>query len=85
MNAAPATLDRVPAGSTARVIRIEGNDLLARRLADMGLWPGTAVEVERVGPFGDPGQYALRGYSLALRRNEAARVVVGPASRPGAP
>jgi Fe2+ transport system protein FeoA len=86
MDSATATLDRVPEGSTAHVIRIDGEDLLARRLADMGLWPGTAVEVQRVGPFGDPVQYALRGFRLALRRSEAARVVVGVASRrPGVP
>lgn len=77
MNPAPfVTLDLLPENSIACVQRIEGDDLLARRLADMGLWPGTAVEVLRSAPFGDPVQYALRGYRLALRRSEAARVVV---------
>lgn len=70
------TLDQIAPGASARVTAVDGDDVLARRLVAMGFWPGTRVEVIRRAPFGDPTQYAVRGYRLALRRQEAARVVV---------
>ena len=70
------TLDQVSPGASAAVVGVQGDDALARRLAAMGFWPGTEVEVVRRAPFGDPTQYALRGYRLALRRQEAQRILV---------
>jgi Fe2+ transport system protein FeoA len=43
---------------------------------EMGLVPGVTVTVVRIAPFGDPIQIRLRGYDLALRRTEAAGVMV---------
>lgn len=58
-----------------------GGDALAQRLVDQGLWPG--VEVRRVAHAlgGDPILFALQGYRLALRVDEAARVRVREAAR----
>lgn len=70
------TLDRLQPGESGEVRGVDGQDPLARRLADLGLWPGTAVEVIRRAPLGDPTQYRLRGFRLALRRDEAQRVRV---------
>jgi Fe2+ transport system protein FeoA len=72
----PCPLDSLTAGTAASVLRVEGDDDLARRLVDLGFWPGTPVFVGRRAPMGDPTEYRLRGYRLALRRNEAARVIV---------
>ena len=69
-----AGLSDLPAGSEGLVEGVEGDDPLARRLWDMGFWPGTAVQVVRHAPFGGPTQYRMRGYRLVLRRDEAARV-----------
>ncbi len=74
------TLDRAATGSTVHVVSVQGDDPIARRLVDLGFRPGTVVLVERVAPFGDPVQYRLHGYRLALRRSEARRVIV--AGRP---
>lgn len=63
-------------GAVVRVRRVTGDDVLARRLVDLGFWPGTRVQVVRRAPLGDPIQYALRGFRIALRRSEAARVLV---------
>jgi Fe2+ transport system protein FeoA len=46
------------------------------RLLEMGLLPGTAVEVVRRAPLGDPIDVRLRGYHLTLRVDEAAVVEV---------
>ncbi|MHC5064779.1 MAG: FeoA family protein [Planctomycetota bacterium] len=69
-------LDQLPPGSSARVLRIEGEDGLSRRLSEIGFWPETDVTVVRRAPFGDPTLYHLRGFQLALRSNEAARIIV---------
>ncbi len=70
------TLDRATTGATVHVVRVQGDDPIARRLVDLGFRPGTTVLVERVAPFGDPVQYRLHNYRLALRRSEARRVIV---------
>jgi ferrous iron transport protein A len=36
------------------------------------------VSVERVAPFGDPIEVKIKGYSLTLRKEEAARIQVEP-------
>lgn len=76
MSSQDLTLDRVPPGTSITVVRVEGDDAVARRLEDLGFWAGTVVEVVRRAPFGDPTQYAFRGFRLALRRAEARRVIV---------
>jgi DtxR family Mn-dependent transcriptional regulator len=42
-----------------------------RRLLDLGLVPGTLVEVDMVSPAGDPTAYRVRGSVVALRREQA--------------
>ena len=70
------TLDRARRGTLVRVSDVTGGDAIARRLVDLGFRPGTEVLVERLAPLGDPIQYRLHGYRLALRRSEARRVLV---------
>jgi Fe2+ transport system protein FeoA len=43
---------------------------------EMGLLPGTRVPVVRAAPLGDPLELRVRGYSLSLRRAEAAQITV---------
>lgn len=78
-----ATLDKARPGLIVLVEGVAGGDAIARRLVDLGFRPGTEVLVERVAPLGDPVQYRLHGYRLALRKAEARRVLVraGPAPR----
>lgn len=47
-----------------------------RRLFDLGFLPGTEVLVVRRAPMRDPVVFELRGNRMALRRTEAARVLV---------
>ena len=67
-------LDSLEPGEFGIILDIEGDDLLASRLMEMGL-----NEDERIGmigraPMGDPIEFSIRGYRLSLRRNEASRV-----------
>jgi ferrous iron transport protein A len=75
---APATLGALGLGARAVVRRLAMERPVARRLMELGLLPGTTVEVVRVAPLGDPLELRLRGYRLSIRRSEAIRVEVEP-------
>ncbi len=74
----PVGLDSLDPGARARVEAVTAPEPLATRLADLGFCPGTPVRVVRRAPLRDPVLYELRGYRIALRRSEAARVQVRP-------
>ncbi len=70
----PTRLDLLPAGSSARVCGVTGDISLRRRLLEMGLTRGVAVDVVRRAPLGDPIELKVRGYLLSLRAEQAAHV-----------
>jgi ferrous iron transport protein A len=63
-------------GDRARVILVAGEADTARRLMDLGMTRGTAVEVVRRAPLGDPIEVRVRGFMLTLRRAEAEHITV---------
>jgi len=70
------TLDRLVPGESGTIARIEGEPAIARRLMELGLVPGTIVEMIRCAPLGDPLELTVRGVHLALRRSEARSIHV---------
>ncbi len=46
------------------------------RLLEMGLLPGTSVEIVRLAPLGDPIDLKVRGFHLSIRQHEAAHIQV---------
>ncbi|GAI35804.1 unnamed protein product [marine sediment metagenome] len=48
----------------------------AKRLADMGLTPGTKVTVVKSAPFHGPLEVCVRGSRLAIGRGMASRILV---------
>lgn len=70
------TLTEVPLGTDARVIAVNGEGRVTRRLLEMGVIPGVAVQVVKKAPFGDPIEVRVRRYSLAMRRSEADSIEV---------
>jgi ferrous iron transport protein A len=75
-DASGVSLAQVRAGRRVTVVGLDGDATVCKRLEDLGFWPGVAVDVVRKAPLGDPTQYRLQGYRLALRRAEAACVRV---------
>jgi len=63
-------------GEKGVITRIAGNRLIRRRMMDMGVVPGTEVEMERFAPLGDPVEVRIKGFHLSLRKNEAANIYV---------
>lgn len=61
-------------GQRGKVVGWDGDP--PARLLEMGLLPGTEIEVVRLAPLGDPMDIRLRGYHLTLRKDEAARIEV---------
>lgn len=79
------TLGALAVGDAAVVRTVGGRRELACRLMEMGLLPGTRVEVVRVAPLGDPLELRLRGYSLSVRRADALEVEVDDVRRRSGP
>ena len=73
------TMDKMKPGQKGKIVKVGGSVIAARRrLMDMGVTPGTAFEVERVAPLGDPIEIRVRRYHLTLRKAEAAKITVEP-------
>ena len=70
------TLDKLPIGQRAVIVRVEGERRLRCHLLDMGLTPGTEVTVRKAAPLGDPIELSLRGYAVTLRKDDAAQIEV---------
>lgn len=68
------TLDQLKPGQSGIVSAVGGEGPLRLRLLDMGIIPGTRIEVQKVAPMGDPIQLRLRGYELTLRLEDAAKI-----------
>ena len=70
------TLDKLPIGQSAVIRTVGGEGALRCRLLDMGLIPGTRVEIIKVAPLGDPLELMVRGYSLSIRKEDARKIEV---------
>ncbi|MHB1311185.1 MAG: FeoA family protein [Gemmatimonadaceae bacterium] len=70
------TLDRLAAGERGIIASLNCEPAISRRLMELGLTPGTPVEVIRRAPLGDPLEIIARGVHLSLRRSEACRINV---------
>jgi len=71
-------------GQIVTVAHVGGEGSFRRRLMELGLVPGTRVEVIGVAPLGDPLELLVRGSSLSIRRAEAEGVSVKLGDAPAA-
>ena len=69
-------------GTELTVQRVGGERSFRRRLMELGLVPGTRVELVGVAPLGDPLEFLVRGCSLSIRRAEASSVQVSEREAP---
>ena len=70
------TLKTTQPGTRIIVKRLTGEGKIKRRLMDMGIIPGTEMEVQKVAPLGDPVEVKFKGYNLSLRQEEADTIEV---------
>lgn len=63
-------------GFKGKIKKISGDLMIKRRITEMGLTPGTKIEVIRKAPLGDPIEIRTRGFLLSLRHNEAHNILI---------
>lgn len=59
---------------SGKVVAVEGERVIRRRLLDMGITPGAVVTLKKKAPLGDPIEVTVRGYELSLRLVEAKNI-----------
>lgn len=70
------SLNFLPIGKKARVKALMFEGIARRRLLDLGLILDTVVEALQKSPSGDPVAYYIRGAVIALRSEEASKIMV---------
>ena len=70
------SLKDVPVGQTVRVVKIDGDGAVRRRIMDMGITRGVEVHIRKVAPLGDPVEVTVRGYELSLRKADAEMIEI---------
>lgn len=67
----PSKLKDLKPGQKCKVLKVRGRGEINKRIVEMGLTPGSVVELERIAPLGDPIDVKVKGYHLSLRKDEA--------------
>ena len=70
------TLDQLIPGQVATVKKVGGAGPIRRRIQEMGVTNGAGIEMVKSSPLGDPIEYKVRGFNLALRKEEASMIEV---------
>ena len=70
------TLKDVAVGKRVKVVKVNGEGAIRRRIMDMGITKGVEIYVRKVAPLGDPMELNLRGYELTLRKADAEKIDV---------
>ena len=71
-----STLKEVKCGEKVKVLKIQGDGPVRRRIMDMGITKGSEILVRKVAPLGDPIEVQVRGYELSLRKADAEMILV---------
>jgi len=70
------TLKDIKVGHRAKVIKVNGEGAVKRRIMDMGITKGVEIYIRKVAPLGDPMELFVRGYELSLRKADAQMIEV---------
>lgn len=69
-------LSQANIGKMVKVININGEGAIKRRIMDMGITKGVEIFIRKVAPFGDPIEIFVRGYELTLRKEDAKKILI---------
>lgn len=72
------SLDTLSPGSRARLLALGGERAFRCRLMELGLLPGTTLQVVRRVDVGGVLELEVRGCRLTVRRGEARQLLVEP-------
>ncbi len=71
MKAETRLLRHMAAGQKGTITEVKAHGELGRRIRDMGLVPGTPIQVQGRAPLRDPVAIRVRDFTLSLRNSEA--------------
>ena len=63
-------------GDKGLIESICGDDKFAKRLLALGFIEGTEIKLIATAPLGDPIVINLRGFNLAIRKNDAKNICI---------
>ena len=67
--------DKLNVGARGRIIGYaDAESTVTKQLQQLGLILGVELTLRRSAPLGDPMEFHIRGYRLALRKQEAAQL-----------
>jgi ferrous iron transport protein A len=69
-------LRHMAAGQKGVIAQVKAQGELGRRIRDMGVVPGTPVQIQGSAPLQDPVAIRIRDFTLTLRNNEADHIHV---------
>ena len=69
-------LNEMDPGQRGKIIKISGSSTINKQLSDMGVSPGSIIEVESLEPSDDKVGVKVRGYHLSLTREDAGKITV---------
>ena len=69
-------LSEFTVGESGKIIAVNGEGKIRRRLFDMGVTPGAELTMKKKAPLGAPMAITFRGSARAWRRTAAACVAV---------
>ena len=72
------TLDQLEIAKNAKIKEVGGSGSRRQHFLDMGLIPDASVKIVKYAPLGDPMEVLIHGYSLTLRKADAALISVEP-------
>ncbi|MDD6484854.1 MAG: ferrous iron transport protein A [Clostridiales bacterium] len=70
------TLKEAKIGDTVKVVKLNGEGAVKRRIMDMGITKGVEVHIRKAAPLGDPIEVTVRGYELSLRKADAEMIEI---------
>ncbi|MDR5587792.1 MULTISPECIES: FeoA family protein [Clostridium] len=70
------SLNKLPLGNKCKVSKLDADGVIRRRFLDLGLITGTEVESLGQSPSGDPIAYLIRGAVIAIRSEDASKILV---------
>lgn len=73
-----ARLSSLKENETAEIIGIsrESRGESRRRLLDLGFVKGSKIKIELLNPLGEPHAYLIKGTSIALRKDQASKILI---------
>lgn len=77
-----ARLSSLKIDETAKIIGLskESRGESRRRLLDLGFVKGATVGIDLLNPLGDPKAYLIKGTAIALRKDQAAKILINKIS-----